>query len=134
MKLLLLIGLLMCLFGCITINFNQIPQTADDKAGTTREQNSGNDKNDNCDEQIRSAARAASHAGSMKGESTVVIQQPQAEEDNCLEDETELPRKHWNTNVPARRERSHRRPPIAAVGPEGASWAAGQTQSRVIVI
>lgn len=116
MKLLLLLGLLILLCGCITINFNRGSRPADDKNNGTRQQNSGDDEDEGCDEQIQSAAHLAANPRNMARPSMAAIGRvPSGEQgDNCLEDQTELPRKHFKTNQPVRQSRPSSRTSLSA--------------------
>jgi hypothetical protein len=119
MKLLWVLGLLILLSGCITINFNRGSRPADDKYNGTRQQNSGDDADEGCDEQIQSAAQLAAYPRSMVRPSMAAMGRMSSEDqgDNCLEDQTELPRKHFRTNQPVRRSRPRNRTSISDLAP-----------------
>jgi hypothetical protein len=136
-SLLLLLGLLILLSGCITINLNSGPRPAEDKANGTRQQNSGDDQEEDCDEQIRSAARLAAYPKPMARPSMAVAQpQPGDQWDNCLEDDTDLPRKRFKTNQPAGQARPARGAPISVWAPVGSAHGrrGTRTLSRSAVI
>ena len=124
MKLPLLLGLLILLSGCITINLNRPPQSADDQTNGTTQQNSSDDQEQDCDEQIRSAARMAAYLSSMTLSSTTLVQQGLSGDlqDNCLEDDTDLPRKHVKTNQPVGQTQPAHGAPIAALAPVGSVY------------
>ncbi len=95
-------AMLLLLSGCITINFNQAPRTADDKATTTREQSSGRDEAEDCDEQVQSAAQLV---GSARDTGRAVSPGPKKtlaedQETTCLEDESGLHRRQKSTSGP----------------------------------
>lgn len=138
MKLLLLLGLLILLSGCITINVNRGTRPVDEKTNGTRQQDSGEDEKEDCDEQIRSAARLAAYPRSMARPSTAVIEQLSSgdQADNCLEDDTDLSRKRFKTNQPARQSRPRGETSISALAPVGSARGrrAPRTQSPSAVI
>ncbi len=136
MRLLLLLGLLISLSGCITINLNSGPRSPEDKANGTRQQNSGDNQEEDCDEQIRSAARLAAYPKRMAQPSMVVMGQlqPGDQRDNCLEGDTDLPRKRFKTNQPARQSRPARGGSISVLALVGSAHGRRWTRSHSAVI
>lgn len=129
MKLLLILGSLILLSGCITINFNRGSRAADDKYNGTRQQNSGDEEDEGCDEQIQSAAHLGASPRNMVRPSMAAIGRMSSEDqgDNCLEDQTELPRKHFKTNEPVRQSRPGNRTLVSAFRTGGDEWPTNAT-------